>query len=267
MKGYWSFFRIRFVTGLQYRIAAYAGVTTQIAWGFLEIFLFRAFYDANPAAFPMEFSQLSAYVWLQQAFLALFMTWFFDNEVFESIASGSIAYELTRPMDLYSMWFVKNLASRFSKAVLRCAPVLLIAFLVPAPFGLSLPASPVSFLLFLLTMVVGVLVVVGFGMLVYILSFYTISSVGIRMVALSLTEFLTGAIVPLPFLPEPVQAVIGLTPFAAMQNLPLRVYSGNLAGVELAGGILLQVLWLAVLLAGGRLWMGRALKRVVVQGG
>ena len=70
---YGSFFRLRFINGLQYRAAAYAGVATQFAWGFMEILLFHAFYQTDPAAFPMEFSQLAAYVWLQQAFLALFM--------------------------------------------------------------------------------------------------------------------------------------------------------------------------------------------------
>ena len=45
-----------------------AGVATQFAWGFMEILLFHAFYQTDPAAFPMEFSQLAAYIWLQQAF-------------------------------------------------------------------------------------------------------------------------------------------------------------------------------------------------------
>ncbi|AGI39710.1 hypothetical protein Clst_1656 [Thermoclostridium stercorarium subsp. stercorarium DSM 8532] len=33
MKKYISFFRIRFINGLQYRSAAYAGIMTQFAWG------------------------------------------------------------------------------------------------------------------------------------------------------------------------------------------------------------------------------------------
>ena len=55
MKKYWSFFRMRFLGGLQYRAAAWAGVSTQFAWGFMSLLMYRAFYDADPAAFPMEF--------------------------------------------------------------------------------------------------------------------------------------------------------------------------------------------------------------------
>lgn len=34
MKKYLSFFRLRFVNGIQYRAAALAGIVTQFAWGF-----------------------------------------------------------------------------------------------------------------------------------------------------------------------------------------------------------------------------------------
>ena len=58
---------------------------------------------------PMEFDQLASYIWLQQAFLAFFAVWILDNEIFEEIRSGNVAYELCRPLDLYNLWFVKTL--------------------------------------------------------------------------------------------------------------------------------------------------------------
>ncbi|HYE81059.1 MAG TPA: ABC transporter permease [Clostridia bacterium] len=267
MKKYLSFFRIRFVNGLQYRTAAYAGIATQFAWGFMEILIFKAFYNADAAAFPMEFSQLSSYIWLQQAFLALFMLWFLDNEIFSAISSGNIAYELSRPIDLYFMWFTKNLAIRLSKAVLRCMPILIVAAFLPSPYGIVLPFSFLGFLAFLAAMLLALFTVVAFSMLIYIATFYTLSPLGIRIVALSLTEFLSGAVIPLPFLPDNVRKIVEATPFASMQNLPLRIYSGNIAGSEMLRGISLQVFWLTVLVLAGRLWIKKALKNVVVQGG
>lgn len=267
MKQHSSLFRIRFTNSLQYRAAAYAGIATQFAWGFMNLLLFRAFYRADSANFPMEFSQLSSYIWLQQAFLALFMTWFYDSEIFQSITSGNVAYELARPMDLYSMWFTKNIASRLSRAVLRCAPILLVSSFLPKPFGLSLPNDFVSFVIFVITMTLAFFTVVAFCMLVYISTFYTLSPLGIRIVATSLTEFLTGGIIPLPFLPDRIRQVIELTPFATMQNLPFRIYSGNIAGAEMIKGVLLQVFWLVALVSIGKLWMSWALKKVAIQGG
>ena len=48
LKKYISFFRLRCVTGLQYRAAALAGISTQFAWGFLIIFAYHAFYRSDP---------------------------------------------------------------------------------------------------------------------------------------------------------------------------------------------------------------------------
>jgi len=267
MKKYISFFRIRFINSLQYRAAAYAGVATQFAWGFMNILAFRAFYRENPHSFPMEFSQLASYVWLQQAFLALFMLWYYDNEIFASITGGNVAYELARPMDLYCMWFTKNLAVRLSRAFLRCMPILLVAVLLPEPYGISPPVSMFGFFMFIISIILAFFCLVALSMLVYISAFYTLSPWGVRIMASVLTEFLTGAIIPLPFFPEKIMRIISLTPFASMQNLPFRIYSGNIAGKEMLYGILLQVFWTAVLVLAGRLWISKALNRAVVQGG
>lgn len=107
MRAYISFIKIRFINGLQYRTAAYAGIATQFAWGFMYIMLYQTFYKSNPTKAPMEFSQLSSYIWLQQAFLALFMTWFLDNDILSLITSGNVAYELCRPLDIYKDWVLK----------------------------------------------------------------------------------------------------------------------------------------------------------------
>lgn len=267
MKKYLSLLKIQFLCGLQYRAAALSGLVTQFFWGVLEILLFRAFYQADSAAFPMEFSQLSTYIWLQQAFLALFMLWILDGEIFRSITGGNVAYELIRPADLYAMWFVKNAAARLARAALRCLPILFVAALLPAPYGLTLPDSPQAFLLFLLTMALALGVVTAFCMLIYISTFYTLNPQGVRLIAVSLTELLTGSVVPLPFLPDGIRAIIELTPFASMQNLPFRIYIGDIAGTEALLLTALQVFWLCALVALGYVWMRHALRRAVVQGG
>ena len=267
MKKYFSFFRIRFLAGLQYRAAAWAGIVTQFAWGGMSLLMYRAFYKSGQNAFPMEFSQLSCYIWMQQAFLAMFMVWFYDNEIFDHITSGSIAYELCRPCDLYSMWFVKNMAIRLSRVVLRCVPILLVAALLPDPFGLRLPVSWSAALLFPLSMALGFLVMVAFTMLVYISAFYTISPNGVRILVTSVLEFLTGGVLPIPFFPDWLRPVMYALPFGSMQNTPYLIYVGHFSRADALKSMCLQVFWLIVLVLIGKGWMNRAEKKVVVQGG
>lgn len=267
MRKYISFFKIRFSMGLQYRTAALAGIVTQFAWGFMEIMIFKAFYEADAAAFPMTLSATASYIWLQQAFLAFFAAWMMENEIFDSVVNGNIAYELCRPIRIYNMWFSRSLANRVSRAVLRCFPILMVAAFVPAPYGIAAPASVMHFVIFLITLILGLLVTIAFCMLVYGLTFFTISPQGLRMVFVSMVEFFAGAVIPIPFFPEKMQKVLELLPFASMQNVALRIYSGSMTGAQMQKIILIQIFWLVALVLMGSSLCRFAEKKVTVQGG
>jgi ABC-2 type transport system permease protein len=215
----------------------------------------------------MEFSQTVSYIWMQQILLILFTVVFSDGEIYSSIESGSIVYELVRPMSLYGRWFCQSAANRISFTALNCAPALLAAFVMPEPYRMSLPPNMGLFILFLLSTTLALCVVVAFAMLMYTSLFYPVSHRGIRIIVTALTSFLSGGVIPLPFFPTPVRAVVELLPFAAMQNMPLRIYSGNIAGADALKGVAFQIFWLAALFLIGQLAMHRALKKVIVQGG
>lgn len=267
MKKYIAFFRMKFLVTLQYRTAAVAGIATQFVWGAMETFLFHAFYNTDAAAFPMTMSATAAYIWLQQAFLMLFMAWAMDNEPFELIMNGNIAYTLCRPIHIYSLWFAQSTATRLSKASLRCIPVLVVAMILPAPFGLSLPKDIQTFLWFIVSMILALLVAVAFCMLIYMLSFFTVSPMGLRMLFLSLYELLSGAVVPLPFFPDTLRPIAEMLPFAAAQNIPFRIYGGDLVGTKMIQSLCFQLFWLIVLVIIGRLLCRKAMKKTVIQGG
>lgn len=267
MKKYLSFFRLRFAMGLQYRAAALAGIATQFFWGAMNVLMYHAFYASDPSAFPMSLEATVTYVWLQQALLLLFAAWLIEHEIFDDIVSGNVVYELCRPIDIYDMWFARSVANRLSRAVLRCFPILFVAALLPAGYGLGAPADIAHFALFLLTGALGFFVTVAFFMLVYALTFFTISPSGLRIFVTSVVEFFAGGIIPLPFFPDGVRQVMEMLPFASMQNVPLRIYSASMTAGEMQRAIALQVFWLAALMAAGRALCRCASRRMTLQGG
>jgi len=64
-----------------------------------------------------------------------------------------------------------------------------------------------------------------------------------------------------------MQTILNVLPFASIQSTPFLIYTGYLDGQVALQRMGVQVLWLIVLFLLGRLIMGRALKKVVVQGG
>lgn len=267
MSKYLSFFRLRFKMGMQYRTAAFAGIITQFVWGAMQILIYRAFYDSDAQAFPMTFQATASYIWLQQAFLAFFMAWFMEEEIFDTITSGNIVYELCRPIRIYNMWFARSVANRLSRAVLRSLPILFVAYLLPKPYGIAAPYTIPNLIAFLLTMILGLLVTVAFCMLVYVLTFFTVSPQGLRILFVSMVEFFAGGVIPLPFFPDRLRAILELLPFAAMQNVPLRIYSGDLLGMGIVKPIALQIIWLIILIVVGYSLCRYAERKATLQGG
>lgn len=150
---------------------------------------------------------------------------------------------------------------------MRCIPVLLCAFLMPRAYRMTLPVNGTAFLLFLLTLCLGLGITVTFCMIVYMLSFFTVSPQGWRMVLTGAVDFLSGNIIPLPFFPKKYLFLLEFSPFAYMQNVPFRIYSGDLAGAEIHQCILGQIFWLVTLMFLGIVLWKQAEKRIIVQGG
>lgn len=265
-KVYFSLFRIRFNHNLQYRMAVLGGIAKGFMWAMMEILAYRALYRTGFAAFPMEFSQMVSYIWVYQSCNVLFRVVFADGEIYGAIQSGEVAYDLVRPVSLYGKWFCQSAANRLSFALINCLPVLVLGLVMPAPFRLTLPLSVAQFLLFLLSALLAFGVTVAFAMLMYISLFYLISQRGIRIIVTAVTDFFSGGVIPLPFFPERVLRIVGLLPFAAMQNMPLRIFCGNIVGMDALKGIAFQIFWLTALIALGRAAMGQATKKVIIQG-
>ena len=140
MKSYLSYFKLRIITNLQYRADAWAGVSTQVFFGFMFIMVYLAFYESGTdSALPMNYQELVTYIWLQQAFFALINPYEKDKELLDMIKNGNLAYELIRPQDFYFKWYIKFLSKKIVSTLLRMWPILLLGYILPYPYHLSLP--------------------------------------------------------------------------------------------------------------------------------
>ena len=267
MRTYFSIFRLRFISGLQYRAVALAGLVTQLFYGFIYIMIFEAFYQNFSGNTAISLDQLITYAWLQQAFIILIWFALKDEDLFDMIKSGTIAYELARPCNIYWFWYAKLVAQRVSGALLRCFPIIIITFFIPQPYRMELPSSLISFILFVITLLLGLFVIVAISMLIYISVFYTMSPAGSLLMIGVVAEFFAGLIIPIPFMPDWLKAVAYMLPFRLASDLPFRIYSGNIQIPEALIGIMGQIFWIVVFVSSGRYLMKKALKRLELQGG
>jgi ABC-2 type transport system permease protein len=254
---------------LSYRMAALAGVVTQAFWGFLRLSILTGFYAALPvgAKAPMSEAQLASYVWLGQGLWAL-MPLRADAEVAALVREGGIANELTRPVDLYSFWLSRAVALRLGPTLLRWPVLLLVGTLLPRPeWCLRAPPSLTALLLFLASVTVALLLSAAFTTLLGVTCLWTQGGNGIGQLLAIVGVALSGIVLPLPLYPDAVRSVLELLPFAALSDLPLRMYSGHLSGAAAGWALARSGLWATVFVAFGWFSLRASLSRVVSHGG
>lgn len=267
MIGYVKYFKTQIISGLQYKAAAFAGILTQVFWGFLNIMVFSVFYINSNESIGINLPQLISYVWLNQSFLALIYIRSKDNEIIDSIKKGTVAYELCRPYNLYSWWFIKIISKKISQIALRALPIIVLALLLPNPYKLQVPVSIIHFVLFVFSLMLGGLIIVSILMIIHSISFFTNQDKGISDIVFLIVDVLAGGVLPIPLLPKTIQVITEYLPFRLIGDLPFRIYSGNIGFNYIFKSIILQFIWLIILIIVGQLIMKKALKKVSIQGG
>ena len=268
MRSYTKYFKLRFITNLQYRAAAIAGISTQIFFGLIFAFVYLAFYKSNPNAnYPMEWNELITYIWLEQAFYALIYPFEKDEELLNMIKNGNLAYELIRPQNIFIKFYIKMIAKKVVSSLMRAVPVITIAFLLPKPLNLLLPKSFTNFILFLIALIISCLLISSITVLVHILTMYTIDSKGILSIYSVILEVFSGSTIPIPFFPNWLKKIAYILPFRFISDLPFRVYSGSININQGITNILEAIVWTIITIIIGNLITKNALKKAVLQGG
>ena len=271
MRPYLAYLGARFRSMLQYRAAALAGMTTQVFWGFIKIMVLEAFYASSTAVQPISFPQLVAYVWLGQGFLGM-LPWNVDRDIRAMIRDGGVSYELLRPLDLYSVWYVRSMATRTATTLLRSVPLFLFAGPLLRVIGLSdlalsLPPDGLAFATFVASMVLAAFLSCAISTFLHTTMMWTISGEGVGVLIPVAATIFSGMIIPLPLFPDWMQLFFRLMPFHGLVDTPFRIYTGNISGAEAGWMLLQQTAWVAVVILAGRSLIGRGLRKLVVQGG
>lgn len=267
MKCYLAYFRLKFISSLQYRASALAGLSTQLFFGLVNICVFIAFFSSNNADTEMSLNQTITYLWLNQSFFALIYQFYKDRELFEIIRSGNISYELSRPKNLYLMWYFKIFGSRLADALLRCIPMLIIASLLPDPYRISLPSSLPNFLLFLVTFIIGSLLSTAISTLYPIIALKTLNEKGVLNLIITFADLLSGVAIPIVYFPKFLKIISSLLPFQYVSDLPFQLYVGSMSIEKGIEGIFVQIIWLIIITFSSYILMKKSLKRVCIQGG
>ena len=260
---YFTVFKMRLRMELQYRGAMIGGIACQMFFGLILVALYRALYDSKPQTLPIE--SVATYVWLQQAFFRMMLA--SDSELVDKIRSGDIAYDMCRPVDMYGFYYARIMAQKLMGSLMRAVPMLVVAFLLPKGWGMSLPSSFVGLLAALPALLLGLLCVCALENITVAFTMKTLDPRGMQGLLNLLMMTFSGNLFPLTLFPESWQKVITFFPYAQLLDAPIRLYTGEYVSGDALKVYALQSLWAVILVAIGAAMWNANRKRMIVQGG
>jgi viologen exporter family transport system permease protein len=248
------------------RYAAYpwataAGVFTNTVFGFIQAYILLAVFEHRTDVGGYDTADTLTYVWLAQA-LIMTVYIFGWQELALRIRDGSIATDLSRPLDLQRYWLAYDLGRAPYHLIFRGVLPFIVGALV---FQLQYQ-SAVDLVIFLVSVALGVVVSLGFRFLYNATAFWFVDIRGVMIVAISLSLFFSGMVLPLTFFPDWLRTLAYALPFASIMQTPIDLWLGK-PHWSIGLMLLLQVGWALALLGLGRLTLRAGRHKLVVQGG
>ncbi|MFG1620268.1 ABC transporter permease [Kribbella sp. NPDC049227] len=262
---YWAIGVRSFRRFSTYRIATASGAFTNTVFGFILCGIYLTLWHERPGLGGYDVSDALTFVWLQQGLLMPIGIFGATTtvELGERVRSGEIAVDLYRPTHLLLWWLSVDLGRAMFQLLVRGGAPLLVGALV---FDLTFPSDPITWLAVAVGLVLGILVSFTIRYLVALSGFWITDTRGMEQLALLLSCFFSGTILPLVVFPGWLGEFARATPWAATLQVPIDTWLGrNPNGI--ASALMFQLGWLLVLLLAGQLTTSVATRKVVIHGG
>ena len=246
-----------------YRSATLAGFVTNLFFGALRAAILIAVYGAHTAVAGYSIGDAITYAGLTQAMIGTTALWGWYDMI-RSIKSGEVASDLAKPFDYYNFWLAQDVGRGLYQLLARGVTIMLAFALM---FGISLPGTIGQWLLLVMSVALALPLSFAWRFLISATAFWLTDAIGFARMAYFLMTFPSGFIVPIAFMPDWLQAVCRATPFPSFVDTPVEIYLGHAHGIHAIALMAIQVVWLLVLIALGRLAAEAGRRKLTIQGG
>ncbi len=261
---HWAVARRSFRRYSTYRGATFAGVFTNTVFGFIQAYVLLAVLRQRGEVGGFDAADVVTFTFVTQGLLAAVAA-FGPFELADRITCGDVVSDLYRPFDLQSWWLAQDMGRAGFQLIFRGVPPFAVAALA---FDVRLPVDAGVWAAFLLSLGLAVSIAFAWRFAISLTAFWLIDARGFVQLTGLVFLFFSGFVMPLGFFPDGLRAVAHVLPFSAVVQLPVEVFlSKHRAPADLGLVMARQGAWLLVMLVAGRLVLGRAWRKVVVQGG
>jgi ABC-2 type transport system permease protein len=261
MRGYRALARVAAKNALRYRMSFVLSLFGVLFQFIAMLAVWRRLLDHAPVN-GFSWPEMRGYLLIAFASGAL-VGLFGDLRMTFRIRNGLVALDVVQPLRYQEARFAEALGAVWIEALVV---VLVGATLAVSSDGLAFPSGPGAWIFalsILLLIPLKFLIQYIFGIVV----FWTQNYMGVQWARIAITNLLSGALVPLAYLPHWLAAVAKWSPFAGLVSTPGLIMIGRLHGSQAVLQVGVQVMWVVLLWVGAKLIWGAAVRSLTVNGG
>ena len=245
-----------------FRASTWAAILGTILQVVLVYAVWHAVYGARTVVSGVDQQVAITYAVLGVLTSAVFQPFVFDT-IYGRLRSGAIIFDVMRPVSAVPTALAQQVGAAAGQ-IPAVSAGLVTGIVIGA---ITLPGSPVTAVAFLVSLLLGFAVSIVLNFLTGLVGFWTLEVGGAFLIIRMFSQFASGALIPLWFMPAWLATPLAFLPFSAQVFIPLSIYSDTDPGWHTVGDLGVQLLWVVVLVALTWTVWRRAIRRLVVFGG
>ena len=240
----------------------------EILSAFIMYFVWKAVFLSSDSETFMGFTMEDMVVYLFITFLTGYLTYSDGSfAVGEEIIDGSIAMRMIRPCSFEMCFLFQELGSRLISVSMIFVPMVAGVEIYRYAVSGSVRFQLGCFLLYILSLLFAYMISFYFNVFYGFMAFFFKNLWGTTLIKETVVGFLSGAIVPLAFLPSGLAQALNLLPFASLSYTPVMIYMGMYSTSQILFSFGLQIFWLLTMYGVTKLIWRSAVKHLAIQGG
>ncbi|TVY00337.1 ABC transporter permease [Paenibacillus cremeus] len=226
-------------------------------------YLWQAIFESREQLSGFSWEQMKAYIFVTFLSNSL-ISWYSETRISRKIISGEVAMDLLKPLDFQKARIAETIGSSLLEG---CIAAILIAVVLALTNGMIVPPSGPAAVLFLGSLLGSVFIKFGIVYLSSLVCFWTSNGMGVAWMRAAITNFFSGALIPLAFFPGWLEGLAKVLPFQGIVYVPASIYLGKLEGMAAMQNVGMQFVWGVILWGCGKLMWGWAVRQVTINGG
>jgi ABC-2 type transport system permease protein len=265
---YSPFTRAGMLESVQYRANFICFLIGEIMSCFIMFFVWKAVFASSGSQTFMGFSMEDMVIYLFITFLTGFLSYSDGTyAIAMEIRDGSIAMRMIKPCSFDMCFLFQELGNKIINVLFIFAPIVIGVEAYRWAITGACQFNVVNFLLYTVSLVLAYMISFYFNVSYGFMAFYLKNLWGADILKECIVNFLSGATIPLAFMPSFLASLLSFLPFSSLSYTPVMIYMGMYSPFEIVYKMLFQVFWLAVMILISKLVWRHAVKRLCSQGG